>query len=756
MTARQWLDAEFINSAPAAVDSTVPARADDSPNATSANTGQVQEAAEKPAPGQEQVAAQGQAGNPPAEPLVIGSADRIWARLEIKPKPGQRTGSATGRNKGGERRAEGGGQGTDDSGRSVDEGRTRREDKTASSTKPASKGPRLNENSAEIRKVWMWGSVSLHQDPEQGKTKGQDASGEALYLDNRGKDKIITEIYQRDPNEKTYLPGPLPPAQVENQDIKIAAAGILKMNQETDEAQVEGPGTLTQFNAKPTALPVNGDSITSGAAGDAAPRGKEREPQAGIRDSSALAQNEPESDPGSSGSKKPAPAARPKTRAGRPVSRSTPTTIAFSERMEFTGRTADPDGKPAARADFYGIVTAWMEDALLHCEEKMIAYTDRVVPLAQLGAMSRSRPKAKPGGDVPESENAQSETDDQPQLTLISCYRKALAINRVVDADTPTVLEKRRIEADDVLDYDRRTGEFAIPGKGIVYLYDRSDNSSRAPGMSLDPKRDGSRSPAPVQRTVTPTSGRAPSRSSRSAGGAAPSTRPASSPGEPKASTESKTGEFPPLVLTQISFNKGMRGRVAAGQQDEKVATNWYEFFGDIQLARAKVPDAQPTLNFDKLPNDGLFLTSQTLRVRSEPPPIGSPPSTPARDYVKAWEKAYVWSNDKSLQSDVITYDSEKDLIYAFGEQGRGVIYAQQHAAGQPSSLGTAKAMRLNPKTGAMHFIDNASVQVIDKNSGARPDVAKPVDPDARKPKPPRKPFRLPSGNVERRGFSGQ
>src|SRR5262249_50659509 len=197
-------------------------------------------------------------------------------------------------------------------------------------------------------------------------------------------------------------------------------------------------------------------------------------------------------------------------------------------------------------------------------------------------------------------------------------------------------------------------------------------------------------------------------------------------------------------------------GRIAAGQEDEKVPTNWYEFFGDIQLARAKVLDGQSTLNFDKLPSDGFFLTSQTLRVRNEPPPVGAPPSTPARDYVKAWEKAYVWSSDKSLQSDVITYDSEKDLIYAFGEQGRLVSYAQQHAAGQPSSLGSAQAMRLNPKTGAMHFIDNASIQLIDKNSGTRPDVAKPVDPDAKKAKPPRRPFRLPSGNLERRGFSGR
>ena len=48
--------------------------------------------------------------------------------------------------------------------------------------------------------------------PAEGKTKGEEASGEALYLDNRGKDKAITFIYQREPNATTYFPVPsLPP-----------------------------------------------------------------------------------------------------------------------------------------------------------------------------------------------------------------------------------------------------------------------------------------------------------------------------------------------------------------------------------------------------------------------------------------------------------------------------------------------------------------------------------------------------------------
>ena len=366
-----------------------------------------------------------------------------------------------------------------------------------------------------------------------------------------------------------------------------------------------------------------------------------------------------------------------------------------------------------------------------------------------------------------------AETDTQPQLTLIYSYHNAEGQTRKIDPDTPTVLQYQRIDADDVLAYDRRTGDFEIHGTGIVYLVDRSDNSSRAPGMDLDggnsakptdsPRnvtrasdRQPSRSSRVATASPTSTAGRQPSRSSPAGSGSATSDTGAASPGKPTSSSDSKADGFPPLVLTQIYFIKGMRGRFLTEQTNGTVAPNWYEFFGDVQLARAKVPEAKSFLNFDKLPSDGLFLTCQTLRVITEPPPAGSPPSTPARDLVKAWERANVWSSDKAIQSDVITYDSNQDLIYAFAEEGRLVSYAQQHAAGQPATQGTAKAVQLNPKTGDIHFIENDSIQMIDKTTGARPVQATPVDPDAKKDKQPRKPFRLPQGNVERRGFTGQ
>ena len=71
--------------------------------------------------------------------------------------------------------------------------------------------------------------------------------------------------------------------------------------------------------------------------------------------------------------------------------------------MEFNGRSVDPEGHPAGRTDFYGIVTAQLEDALLHCEERMIAYTDRIVPFTKLGSLSKPNPadpvRPAPSGD---------------------------------------------------------------------------------------------------------------------------------------------------------------------------------------------------------------------------------------------------------------------------------------------------------------------------------------------------------------------
>ncbi len=736
MTARDLLDAEFVDAEPEKVAST---REEPRRDATSDTSSSVDSATDseqtQPAP-ETQVAA---APSPPKEPAedeppMIGSCDRLWARIALTPKPAAAKQST--------------------------------EETTADLTRAPGRKP-SGEMNADIRKVWMFGNVALHQDPKKPKDndknasadrKGQDASGEAIYFDNLGPNKAISYVYQRDPTETTWLPGPLPPARVADDGKEIKGAREIKINQASDQIWVYGPGTLTQMAARgfmsdqSAAEQRSGSTARTDGDGDSPAPGADADRSTRTRTTGFVAQTDANRDTIA----KPA-SPKPATRAGRPATEKVPMTIRFSENMEFNGRSVDPEGKPAAQAEFYGIVTAQMEDALLHCTKKMIAYTDREVPLAQIGKLSKDKSKTKSddnAADAPEEEKSQAE------LTLLFCYKNAIAISRKVDPDTPTLVQKQRIEAVEFLAYDRRTGDFFVPSKGKVYLYDRNDGSAQTdqPGVSSDGtvKQTASGPLTPTQRTVNTASDRPTSGRATAARGPRPNSRGTANRKGRSPAQSAKPNDELPLTLIQIHFNKGMRGQFGAGAENDKSERSWSEFYGDIETARAKVATDWTMLNFDRLPADAMFLTAQTLLVTQEPAPVGAPESAPSRYHMKAWENVNTSTGDKFLTSDVMTYDSDKDLIYAYGKDGHGVNVAEQHAVGQPITSGSAKAYQLNPKTGGLRAIDSDAIQLIDKSTGIRPSAAAPIDPFERKKKPPKKPFKLPTMNIERRGFTGQ
>jgi hypothetical protein len=740
MTARETFDAEFIEAEAPKVAAAASAKSQemrtlDSPNATETTT--TEGSNEQ---GREQVAAQDSAEKPSDDPPMTGTCNRLVARVILKPKS------------------------------SSDNSLT----KPAGNTRTAAAKPGSGETDAEIRKVWMFGNVALHQDPKKDKQKndsrdasefkGTDASGEALYLDNRGTNLVIAFVYQRDPLEKTYLPGPLPPASVESRDkdpMKITGAGTIKLNQETDQAWVSGPGTLTQLTARAflTDKAPGADEEANGNAPDSSSDDRRSgSPDSQIKvHTTAMARDDVPNQQTNSTEKPADP--KPKTRAGVPLSEKVPMTIGFSEDMQFTGRSVDPEGRPAARADFHGIVTAQMEDALLHCTEKMIAFTDREVPLTQQGKKDQKQPGSQGNG---QGETANGEAEPQAELTLVYCYVNAIGISRKVDPDRPLPIQQQKIEADQMLAYDRRSGDFFVPGKGKVFLYDRDAKPSETPAQDANDNGDNDRlddrgaSPKATQRTVTQTSARAPKHTRESGNATVPHARGPRTLEAPQQAEKPTTVAPPMMVLTQIHFKKGMIGRFASGKQNDKTDDRWSEFYGNVEAFRAKVPDTKTKLDPDRLPADGVFLTGQTLQVLQEPPPVGKPESTPARQYLKTWEKAFAWSHDKILEADIITYDSYKDLVTAYGTNGHNVIFAEQHAAGQPISPGSAEIVQLNPKTGGMQLFNSNTVGMIDKNTGYRPTAAKPDDPYAKKKKPIKKPFKLPTANVERRGWTGQ
>ena len=153
---------------------------------------------------------------------------------------------------------------------------------------------------------------------------------------------------------------------------------------------------------------------------------------------------------------------------------------------------------------------------------------------------------------------------------------------------------------------------------------------------------------------------------------------------------------------------------------------------------------------------DTYFLTSQTMRVITEPPPPGATPNTPSRNFLKAWENAYAKTSDSMIEADIITYDSLNDLIYANATEGRQVQVVQQAGNGQPGSPMRAEAVRVNPKTGAADVVGPQVIQMLDKRTGSRPKPVAPPDPNAKPPKKPRNPYKPPLNNVERKGFTGR
>ncbi len=581
-----------------------------------------------------------------------------------------------------------------------------KKDSTVKTTKASSSpSPGDPDSNYEVRDLRLFGKVRLHQYPAPGKTKGQDASGEKLILHNEGPGRAVIDLYDRqDPeNRKLARATPRPPAKVVTEDMTLEGQ-VLRLNQITDEAQAFGPGKLVQLTDR-------------GLLSDKA-EGEEDQPtdRAGA-------------DAGAESSSKPKDAQtikpKPRTRAGKPQTEKVPLVITWGEKMLFYGKSLDPENRPAAKAEFYKNVRAEMEDGLLYCTKIMTTYTDQPIPLAELGKMSQagSASKAKRKADRDAAEEGADAEKPKPELTLIDLVGNALAISRKVDPEKPVLLSLQKITSDHLI-YDRRTGGFQSPCAGMVYLYDKADDPEKSKGP------DGE-APVANRRPIRPVAG-----------------KPGDKPGG--------KARVLPLVLTQIKFTREMIGRFGTGKTTDKTATRWADFFGDIEAARTPVANERTIVNYDRPPPDTYFLTSQTMRVVSEPPPPGSPSSTPARNFLKAWENAYATTNDTMIQADIITYDSHNDLIYANGQEGRLVQVVQQLGPGQLGSPMRADAVRVNPKTGAADVIGPHVLQMLDKRTGTRPTPVAPPDPNAKPAKPRKNPYRPPANNIERKGFTGR
>ncbi|GAC1470064.1 MAG: hypothetical protein NVSMB9_14730 [Isosphaeraceae bacterium] len=635
----------------------------------------------------------------PVEPEAKASADRVWARVLLQPSSGA------------------------DSGR----------DPNASGGLALLGGGQNGARKAEIDTVYLRGGVLFDQDPPPGKTRGTHVAGEALDLINQGVDPATRQskgtrfiVFHRDPetlagsnraeHETPARTGDLPPsasaesdpdkatlARVETDELTIRGK-VIGFDQGTDQAWVDGRGSLTQLAAR-------GFLSDKGLANAPAP--------------SANRQGQ-------------APRAKDPASTPAPVEK-TPMTIAFARGMKFFGQSTDPQGKPAARAEFYKDVHAETEDASIACAEVMKTYFDQVVKLA------RPTRVPKPGG----AEGELSEpAEPKPSLALIECTRQVVVINRKLDPVSKAVLQKQKILCE-FLTYDRATGQFRVPGEGEVYLYEREGQESSS---GLIPGRSAARA------TIQPTSGTAP--------GQAPATRRATAVvgrnGSDRARVrgqglnQAPARPLPPLVLTQIHFTHEMRGRFGTGKETDKTETRWADFFGDVETIRARVGDSRGVLDADSPPDDARFITAQTLRVVSEPQrPTLKTADPPPRYLLRAWENATATAEDKTIQADIITYDSFTNLFYAYGEEGREILITQQDQVGQPPTQARGRALMFNARDGQSQLIEPSVMAALDARTGYRPAPAKPADTTIKPKRQRRTQFRNPR-NIERKDFTGR
>ena len=337
------------------------------------------------------------------------------------------------------------------------------------------------------------------------------------------------------------------PKREQPRDILIQADAI-RTNAENDEVSVDGPGTLTLW--------VDRGLLTSSV----------EEPAKGLHSDPVLLK------------------------------------ITWTVKMKLVGRTKDDAGRPSCRIEFQGQPNAVMNDALVHCNERMIIHTTQPVPLAQVQCASKE----------PANENLAARP--QTKIARIQANRKVVVVGRIVDLDRSAILHQQRLEANDTVIYDRRTGSIHVAGPGLLILHEPQ-------------------APAPP-------------------------------PAQAKANA---------LTRTEISFNEEMTAKLGAGKNENTLARE-AEFSGSVTITRTDVADTRAWLDPELAARQGGYLISDKLRFVSA---AGKPSPQPARldsHFFKAtWQVRFHGANC-SIQSDEAHLFFPEGLMYACGTFTGGTI----------------------------------------------------------------------------------
>jgi hypothetical protein len=560
-----------------------------------------------------------------------------------------------------------------------------------------------------LREVRLRGDVIVHQDPAPDKERGLEMSGNEVDVISQG-----SKLYE----VRAYGTVSAPARAVT--DEFLIEGPIIGLDQAKNYACVIGPGKLIQENA--------GDGIL----GDIA-----AEPSIKQTSFTVIADETPR--PADVEAKKQrGPLTIAWGRAPDGSTRDAGEGEAVQAWMKFYGRPTDTQGRPAAaRAYFSNGVRAWTEDALLTCEQ-MWADLDDIVDFSNLP----TRPgDAKTGGDTKGDESRERK---RPQVARVLCQEAVRVVTRKHD-EKGVLTEKRYVEGEKVT-YDRATNTFHVDSAGRVDLYDRRDpkGNREAPESSQEDRREPTMA-SPGRGRVRPVSNR-PEEPKRVRA------RPAKRDADPEGTA--------PLEMTRIWFEDQMIGQIQSTLVDTKRLAGQAEFFGDVRVMHAEVANEDAQLDPDDRPDNSIYTTSQTLRVISEPPRPGSPAGTPDRVLLQAWQDLYALSvrqgRETAIQSsDHMDYNSETGVSYIYGRED-GVTIVDQTGLGQQASYGKGSTVIYNHKTGAHRVIDARSIQLVDDRTGVRAGIP-PTAPERKRDKPKPRPIpRTPSGDKERRNFTGR
>ncbi len=431
--------------------------------------------------------------------------------------------------------------------------------------------------------------------------------------------------------------------------------------------------------------------------------------------------------------------------------------------MEFFGQPKDsPD---YAYALFTGDVHARTEDSSMVCQ-RMKAVLD--------GPVSFRKAVPVPGADPAVAPEPEPQPERSKRITLVHCLNDVELIHRKLNPTTGQLDQKGRVVGQDVK-YNLVSGRFLVDGEGDAWLYKAeapkgSQGAASTPGPpGGNPDRPAPAPPAPNGRRVPTTSvPRAP------AAGLAPTTRtrttaaPVDSNQTTRVTRRKPAADAPPpvpLELTRITFHKRVEGRFLAEDAEDDPGTPMLAtFLGTVQVIHAKVPDEDADLSADNAPPGFFYVTSEKLDVVREAPIPGTRPGEETQEqfFIDAeGGRPGAVSPPWAIAANRITYDSLKDLVYAYGDEN-GVQFGYVDRPGQPPSYTSSRAVMFNRRTQNFQAIEPKSVLLVDPRSGIRA-VPGPSGGgggnDKKAPaggRSPRSFPRVPQGDKERKGYNGR